>query len=175
MTRPDIETLRLRADGAFPNNKQLPVLIYRGVLDIDSQSASDVEQKLKSNGWGGTWRNGVFPFHHYHSNTHEVLVCCAGEAEVQFGGPSGPVPAVIAGDVVILPAGTAHKKISASDGFLVVGAYPAGHEKYDLIKEEPGEKSAAERRIANVPVPETDPIFGSDGPLQDHWRDPKDP
>ena len=168
---PDVESHQLTADGAFPNNPRVPLLLYRHVLDATGQdTADDMQQRLESNQWGGTWQNGIFDYHHYHSNTHEVLAICAGNGRVQFGGPHGPVVAVAAGDVAVLPAGTAHRKVEASSDFLVVGGYPAGLEDYDLIRDEPDKKEAAEKRIAAVPLPESDPVFGTGGPLYEHWK-----
>lgn len=167
---PRVETYRLSADKVFPNNAELPLLVYRQALAQTGRSAAgEVQRRIESNRWGGTWQNGVFAYHHYHSNAHEVLAVCAGSAEVQFGGPDGPVLSVTAGDVAVLPAGTAHKKIDASADFLVIGGYPAGQEDYDLIRDDPSAKEAAEQRIANVPVPESDPVYGDDGPLGKHW------
>ena len=80
---------------------------------------------------------------------NQWLGVCAGHGRVQFGGPSGPIVAVEAGDVAILPAGAGHKCVEASPDFLVVGAYPAGLEDYDLLRgtprsrPQPGSKSPA--------------------------------
>ena len=162
----------LSADRGFPNNPKLPLLIYRQALrETGPQVAGQVERLFESNQWRGTWRNGVFSYHHFHSNAHEVLGVCAGRAEVQFGGPAGPQVDVAAGDVVVLPAGTGHKCLDGSPDFLVVGAYPAGQEDYDVLRGDPHEQTAAERRIASVPPPKTDPIYGTGGPLFEHWRE----
>jgi uncharacterized protein YjlB len=167
---PEVESHRLSADGPFPNNPHLPLLVYRQALGETGRDVVDAFQRLlESHQWGGTWVNGVFAYHHYHSNAHEVLVVCAGNARIQFGGPGGPIVSVAAGDVAILPAGTAHKRIDASVDFLVVGGYPAGQEDYDLIRDDPSAKAAAAKRIASVAVPSQDALYGEDGPLQQHW------
>lgn len=166
-----VETHLLSATAGFPNNPKLPLLVYRRALaGIGPEAAGQVERRFVENGWVGTWRNGVFSYHHFHSNAHEVLGVCTGSARVQLGGPSGPIVAVEAGDVAILPAGTGHKCIEASEDFLVVGAYPAGQEDYDLLRGNPAEQEAAERRIAEVPLPQSDPVYGAKGPLLEHWK-----
>ncbi|MEQ8785531.1 MAG: cupin domain-containing protein [Pirellulaceae bacterium] len=153
-----------------PNNPNLPLLIYKEALGSrGTEAAGEFERLFAENGWRGSWRNGVFSYHHFHSNAHEVLGVCAGSAEVQFGGPQGPVHSVKAGDVAILPTGSGHKRINASSDFLVVGAYPAGQENYDLMRGETEERQAAEQRIAATPLPEADPVYGTDGPLCEHW------
>ena len=170
LEHPRIESHRLAASTGFPNNPVLPLLVYRQAIPHERpDTAREVEQRLEANGWSGAWRNGVYAYHHFHSNAHELLAVCAGHAEIQFGGPSGPVVAIAAGDVAILPAGTAHKRVRATDDFLVVGAYPAGQEDYDLCRGEPEKQAAAAERIARVPLPGADPLFGTDGPLFDHW------
>jgi uncharacterized protein YjlB len=115
-----VEAHRLAAAAGFPNNPRLPLLIYRQALrGTDSDAAGEVQVLLESHGWDGSWQNGVFDYHHYHSNTHEVLAVCAGSARVQFGGPAGLVVEVEAGDVAVLPAGTGHKCVESSPDFLV--------------------------------------------------------
>ena len=92
----------------MPNNR-LPFLVYRGAIDVArvSDPAAAIEKTFEKNGWGhGMWRNGIFPFVHYHSQIHEVLGIAAGKARVRFGGDHGEELEVEAGDVAVLPAGT---------------------------------------------------------------------
>ena len=167
---PEVITHQLAADGPFPNNPSLPLVIYKqSVLMTPDEPAEMFEHLFEANGWGGCWVNGVFSFHHYHSNAHEVLGICDGSADIQFGGSNGPVLEVEAGDVVILPAGTAHMKVKAAPGFELVGAYPERQEDYDMMRGEPGERAQAEANIAAVPLPATDPVYGAQGPLFDYW------
>src|SRR5690606_27477925 len=112
----------------------------------------------------------VYPFHHYHSNAHEVLGIASGSARLLLGGPRGREFEVRAGDVIVIPAGVAHRQLSKSGDFLVVGGYPAGHGSPDLRRGEPGERPAADLRIARVPLPDSDPVRGPQGPLPEHWR-----
>lgn len=165
----DIETHRLSADAAFPNNPDLPLLVYRQALDSPDPQA--VMQTMIDHGWEGAWRNGVFDFHHFHANAHEVLAICTGSASIQFGGPNGPVVDVQTGDVAILPAGTAHKNQGSSGDLLVVGAYPPGQSDYDMHRGDPDELSQVRAKIAQVDLPQTDPLLGSDGPLLEQWKD----
>ena len=74
---------------------------------------------------------------------------------------------VNAGDVLVLPAGTGHRRISASNDLLVVGAYPPGQQHYDICRERSTE---ADLRISKVALPATDPVRGPDGPLVQLWR-----
>ncbi len=161
-----LEPHRFAADGWFPNSP-LPLLVYRGALPADADA---IEQCFERHGWSGCWRNGIFPFHHFHSNAHEVLGIAAGEARVQFGGPSGEVVSVRAGDVVVIPAGVGHCNRGQSPGLLVIGAYPGGAD-YDTRLGEPGEYEEACRSVAAVPVPASDPVEGHRGALLRLWRD----
>jgi uncharacterized protein YjlB len=87
---------------------------------------------------------------------------------VLFSGDGGVTVKVRAGDLVVIPPGVAHKAIEASADFSVVAAYPKGHSP-DMCYGRPGERPDADRRIALVPVPETDPVDGSEGPLVRIW------
>ena len=165
-----LQQLMLADDGLFPNNPVLPLLLYSGVLlPFGEDPAAEVEARFAENGWPPAWRNGVFDFHHYHSEAHEALGVYGGSAKVQFGGPGGPVIDIKAGDVAVLPAGTAHRLIEASRDFAVVGAYPSGQHP-DMCYGKPGELPGAVKRIALVPMPKTDPVLGRDGGIVSIWR-----
>ena len=154
-------------DGRIPNNPTLPLLVYPQALT--GQAPSRCKELLAENGWGGAWVDGVFPYHHYHSTSHEVLCVVGGGARVTFGGPDGETVEISAGDVVLIPAGVGHCRESSGAGFSVVGAYPRGQEDYDLRTGEKGERPEVLENIRNVPLPETDPLSGEEGPLLRHW------
>ena len=166
-----MDLLRFDTSAGIPNNPALPVVIHHGVAEIvDHPSAC--ERLFRSHGWGGTWRNGIFPFHHFHSNAHEALGIVSGAARVTLGGPDGETLDVRAGDVLVLPAGTGHKREDAGGGLLVIGAYPPSQEDYDLRRGDPDELAEARQNIAAVALPDTDPAFGTDGGLRvvETWR-----
>jgi uncharacterized protein YjlB len=145
----------------IPNHPSFPVLIYHGVAA--AADGPDAARALfGEHGWGGSWVDGVFDFHHFHSTSHEALAVVAGAATLELGGPQGEAFDVAAGDVLVLPAGTGHRRATARDGFTVVGAYPAGQEDYDLLRgESPEEVAAARERIAALPAPPGDPVGGA--------------
>ncbi len=154
-------------DGRIPNNV-LPVVIYRKAIGEEAVSAEALEALFDGNGWPSAWRWSVYDFHHYHSNTHECLGVAQGHARLQLGGEQGREFVVSAGDVIVLPAGVGHKKLSSSADFLVVGAYPPGFSS-DLLRGETNERPAADKRIAQVPLPQTDPVGGQGGPVLEKW------
>jgi len=127
-----------------PNNPRLPLIVYRGALETDGDAAARCVALFDRNGWTGAWKNGVYAHHHYHSSAHEVLGVAAGWVRVRLGGEGGQTVELRAGDVVVIPAGLAHKNDGVSP---------------DLLP-----------RIAAVPLPADDPVHGNSGPLIERWR-----
>jgi len=159
---------RFADDGDVPNNR-LALIVYERAIDpTEGDPAVAFEDLFDGNGWGGSWRNGIYPFHHYHSTAHEVLGIARGEATVRFGGEHGETLHVKAGDAVLIPAGVGHKRLYSSADLLVIGAYPAGQHA-DLMREGAADKSAIRARIAAVPPPNADPIAGKGGPMLSAW------
>jgi uncharacterized protein YjlB len=152
-------------DGVIPNSR-LPLLVYRQAVPADP---SGIEQVFAANGWPPAWRDGVHPFHHFHSTAHEALGVARGEAAVLFGGPGGQVLTVRAGDVVVVPAGVAHCNQGQSSDLLIVGAYPDNGPGPDLRRGKPAEHDAAERAVEVVPLPRADPVTGVAGALPKLW------
>jgi uncharacterized protein YjlB len=169
IAHPDITAHFFDDNGPFPNNRRLPLLVMKNAVALSgSDPAACFEILFKRHRWENGWRNGIFAYHHFHSTAHEVLGIYAGGAEVQFGGPEGPTLAVSAGDAVVIPAGVAHKRQSASSDFRVVGSYPRGQSP-DMNIGRPEERPGVYRNIDRTSIPDQDPIFGIDGPLIMHW------
>ena len=133
------------------------------------ENAAAIERRFAENGWGGGWRDGIYDFHHFHSNAHEVLGIARGSARVAFGGPHGAELALAAGDAVVIPAGVAHRNLGDSGDLLVVGAYPRGA-AFDTRRGDPAEYAAVLRSSAAVAAPDSDPVDGADGALMRLWR-----
>src|SRR3954454_24752054 len=155
-----LETWPAPPGDRIPNHPSFAVLIYHDVGA--AKDGPDAARALfAEHGWGGSWVDGVFEFHHFHSTSHEALAVVAGAATLELGGPQGQAFDAAAGDVLVLPAGTGHRRATARAGFTVVGAYPAGQEDYDLLRgESAAEVEAARERIAALPAPPDDPVGG---------------
>jgi uncharacterized protein YjlB len=164
---PATETYRFADDGTVPNST-LPLVVYRGALPDTGDRAAACEEMFARNNWPRSWRNGIHPYHHYHSTAHEVLGIARGSARVRLGGESGRSVELHAGDVVVIPAGVAHKREAASADLLVIGSYPRGQNP-DICHAEPNRHDRAVANIAAVPLPASDPVTGIAAPLLDCW------
>lgn len=162
-----VEALLLPVNDRFPRHPRLSPLLYRGAFKTRTpeEGAHAFERVFHLNGWRNGWRDTVYDYDHYHSSAHEVLGCYRGSAELQLGGEGGPVVTLSAGDVLLLPAGTAHRKLSARDDFQVVGCYAEGRDYDMLTGDSDAERKEAHASIHALPLPEKDPLFGEDGPL----------
>ena len=164
-------TLMFADDGSVPNNPRLPLLVYRNAVDLTGTPDPEdvIETVFARHGWGDMWRNGIYPYVHYHSMIHEALGIARGRAKVRFGGAQGRDLDLLAGDVIVLPAGTGHQCLWSAPELVVIGAYPKTG-RYDLCRGSKGEHAKALIRIPKVPVPHSDPVHGEDGPLCALWR-----
>ena len=163
------ESFTFKPDGEIPNNS-LPLLLYCGALSAKLMSPEACRSLFRRNIWVGNWVDGILDYWHFHVTGHEVLGCVAGEADVGFGGDSGAKVTFRAGDVVAIPAGVGHKRLSEKrGGFTVVGGYPPGQS--GMISQ-PGDFSLAEakRLIAALALPKSDPVTGNEGPLIESWK-----
>ena len=168
-----LETRVLKPSGAIPNSR-LPLVIYRSVALPELRTAEGCARLFSGNGWGGNWIDGVFDYWHFHTTGHEVLGCVAGQAVIGFGGADGIATTVTAGDVAVLPAGTGHRRLEASPDFTVVGGYPPGQSGRIVC---PGDIPIGEAvlQIEELPLPDTDPLFGPGSTQIDCWRGQKRP
>jgi uncharacterized protein YjlB len=163
-------TFMFKDDGAVPNNPALPMLVYKAAIDFGADPEGAIERAFKANGWGHSmWRNGIYPFVHYHSMIHEALGIARGHTKVRFGGAKGEELELAPGDVAVLPAGTGHQRLSEAAGLVVIGAYPPDG-TYNLCRGTKAEHDKALATIRQVPLPASDPLHGKNGPLPRLWR-----
>ncbi|WP_416441185.1 cupin domain-containing protein [Leeuwenhoekiella sp. A16] len=161
----EIKQFHFKDDGKIPNSKY-PLLVYKNAFsERNSAGAKWLEDTFASNNWTNSWRNGIYDFHHYHSTSHEVLGVYSGEALVHLGGEQGEKVNIEAGDIVIIPAGVGHKNLGSTD-LGIVGAYPDGR-SWDINKGLAGERPAADKNIAALPIPEADPLSGKE--MSESW------
>ena len=167
---PRIIAHHIAASGSIPNHPHWPLLVYPGVVaPAAADLAAAFEELFDRNGWPAAWRNGIYPFHHFHCDAHEALGVYSGEVTAQFGGDEGIVITARPGDVIVLPAGTGHKKLSSRGALGIVGAYPAGQRPDMCTPLLSGLKRSA-AAVARVALPQRDPVFGEGGPLFAHWK-----
>ncbi|GAB2780150.1 hypothetical protein GCM10027040_02750 [Halomonas shantousis] len=160
------ETATFEDDGATPNTS-LPALLFRSQgTDLEDEAlAMRFERLYSAHGWPPSWRGGVYDYHHYHSTAHEALAVIAGNARLRLGGEAGRDFDVRSGDLLVLPAGTGHCRLSASEDFQVTAAYPQDQPEVDLIRADPAEHDASVARIQRLSQPERDPL----GSAMSHW------
>ena len=131
-------TLRFADDGSIPNNA-LPLVLYRGAIDLAGSPDPEklIERTFAANGWGDMWRNGIYPYVHYHSMIHEAMGIARGRAKVRFGGDNGEAIDVTARRRRH-PAGR-HRpsRLTQTAELVVVGAYPPAG-KNQPVPRQPG-------------------------------------
>lgn len=158
----------LKDEDKFPNSP-LPAILYRNVLQLPIFfKGRYVRQLFARHQWTNAWEGGVFTYAHYHSTTHEVLGFLQGSTILQLGGDNGDHVKVANGDVLIIPAGVAHKNLGREDQVKCIGAYPDGRD-YDIKRGWQGERPGADRLIESLPVPLQDPFYGSGEGLRWLW------
>ena len=89
---------------------------------------------------------------------------------MRFGGDKGERVELAAGDVAILPAGTGHQCLQAQRRSPRRSAPIRKNGEYDLLPRRKAEHAAALKTIPHVPLPDTDPVYGKDGPLVILWQ-----
>ena len=153
----------------LPNTsiQRRPLYVYHQAFNPNT-SASDIERHLSTlNVVNPQWRYTMYSESHFHSTTHEVLCVYSGSADLCFGGEENPErvePRVTKGDVIVVPAGTAHRLMKDYDGcFSMVGCYPKGL-SWDMCYGKAGEEEKV-KGIKDLPWFESDPIYGDQGPV----------
>jgi len=156
-------------NGIFPNSI-LPVLYYPSALKLPLLfSAMHVKSIFEKNDWTNNWRNGIYTYHHYHSVTHETMAVIRGETKLQLGGDNGIELMIRKGDVLVIPAGVAHKNLGGEKDVIVVGGYPGGKD-YDMNYGKPGERPGVDNNIRKLPIPSTDPVLGKAQGVPKIWK-----
>ena len=59
--------------------------------------------------------------------------------------------------------------MAETTNLIIVGAYPAGQEAWDLKRNTPEDLAQAKAEIAMVGRPQFDPVAGDNGPLLHAW------
>jgi uncharacterized protein YjlB len=69
----NIIRVRIACDKPFPGN-EIELRLYKAVFNDKSTGLGSKFSKLFiENGWSVPWVNGVYGFHHFHAEAHEVL------------------------------------------------------------------------------------------------------
>ncbi|KAH6644656.1 hypothetical protein C7974DRAFT_25563 [Boeremia exigua] len=86
-------------------------------------------------------------------------------------GTDGVEVDISVGDVIVIPAGVSHRSLRSEGGFRYIGVYPEAAPRWRNNHCEGDESMAAlSEEINNVPIPDSDPVFGTNGPLSQIWK-----
>jgi uncharacterized protein YjlB len=162
-----VSSHQIPAFKGLPNTsvQNKPLLIYHSAFRGNFE-ASDIERHLKNVAViSPAWRYTMYSETHFHSASHEVLAIASGKAKCCFGGEDNPgrvEPVLERGDVVIVPAGAAHRVLEDYGGFQMIGSYPIG-EQWDMCYGRKGEEEKV-KSITGLGWFERDPKYGDKGP-----------
>ena len=164
-----VSTHWISAHGLTPNTsiQHKPLLIYHQAFPPKT-SAGAIESHLSTVGVvSPQWRYTMYSRSHFHSTSHEVLCVYSGSARLCFGGEDNPQrvePTVGCGDVIVIPAGVAHRLLEdRNGGFSMVGSYPTG-KHWDTCYGELGEEEKIQG-IKDLEWFQKDPVYGDEGPV----------
>ncbi|KAH8702350.1 hypothetical protein BGW36DRAFT_372663 [Talaromyces proteolyticus] len=158
----------------YAPNSSLPVLHYRNVLPYPA-TEENVTSFLTAHKWEkrGTW--GHIPTRHFHPNSHECYGIFRGSSTIVLGVGGGDESGglrvrVQAGDVIVLPAGTAHSMADSTEDYRYIGVYPEGCPRWrNELGEKPISLADLRKEIQSVGFPKQDPVFGTHGPMMRLW------
>ncbi|CAH0054563.1 unnamed protein product [Clonostachys solani] len=203
-----VDKYHLPPTALMPNSPN-PLLHYPGYFAEQKGLPRSLHQIFKDNGWETQWiyRYGPTQRSHYHAGVHECMVVLSGTATIRFGvadlsenmventwgtarEAGGVEISARAGDVFVLPSGTAHKTfdtkptrsftlLTPGDGHLIPGEDVGAAleeteqrlegftmmgaypaERRDWNTQRGGEDVGAYQRVWSVPKPALDPVLG---------------
>ena len=161
--------LFISGNDIFPGNK-LPVLHYKKALRLPWLfRARKVKSIFIKHNWTNNWRNGIYTYHHYHSNTHEAMAVIKCHTVLLLGGENGKHLLLEKGDIIVIPAGVAHKNLGKEKDVICIGGYPEGKD-FDINYGNPGERPGTDENICSLPIPLTGPLYGESDPLVKIWN-----
>lgn len=163
------EQLIINGTSRFPGNT-LPVLHYRHAIELPALFRSHRVKKIFSrHDWGNIWRSGIHTYNHYHSNTHEAIAVIKGHTVLLLGGEYGTQIVLQKGDLIVIPAGVAHKNLGKMRDVICIGGYPGGH-GFDMNIGDLGERPKADTNISTLELPMQGPLYGKEDPLILIWN-----
>lgn len=133
---------------------------------------------------------GSLTYPHYHPNVHETYAVIAGSSTLCLGqdvrldqlvaansnGEQFVVVELVAGDVIVIPAGVAHCSKVYSPTYRYLASYPKEGENWKLVTDKHVNRVEHYDNLKDVEtsrkvlMPSADPVFGLDrGGLCDIW------
>lgn len=120
----DVKVIYLLENRFVPGRTVQPVLYYPGALKEETiENERDLIHK---------WGNGVSGYYRNHRASHEILGVMQGSAALELGGEQKVQLEVKSGDLIVFPAGTEKRKVSASPDFRAAGLETDDSEKESL-------------------------------------------
>ncbi|KAL9615412.1 MAG: hypothetical protein Q9167_000090 [Letrouitia subvulpina] len=164
-----VSSYQIPAINHVPNTsiQKKPLLIYHSTFNPTTSADAIESHFLAISVVNPQWRYTMYSTSHFHSTTHEVLAVASGKARLCFGGEENPKQVELTvekGDVIVVPAGVAHRLITdVEGGFSMVGAYPKG-KSWDMCYGKEGEEDKV-KGIEKVEWFLRDPVYGDEGPV----------